>query len=392
MAEDLEIKFSHAGGSSAYLGAGWSPPEGIGAWMTGAQSTLVLPRPERPGDYLLALELQSLLAPGRHDFQRLSVRVNGAVVCNQVLHGNGVVQCWVPWSVLGGPAQSTVLLAHPDGWAPAELSGGEGDQRVMSFHALALRLSLLTERTSQADPAEREAAEREEAGREDGAGRGVVVDPPQDGDGLAMHRLVLDFESLGPGCALGLVQRHYGAEPLGLFRFAATPTGGLLAALEGDFHAASFDGRAALVLDAQTREYALVDRVHGFAWHTGQHDGQVEAGALERQELARLPYLVRRFYATLAGGRKILVLCDEDEPADPALVERLLAALRRHGDATLLWVGAAADGRAAGEVEWLGDGLMRGWVDRLASGREAIASMAAWGAVCREAHRMWQAT
>ena len=391
MAEDLEIKFSHDGGSSAYMGAGWSPPEGIGAWMTGAQSTLVLARPEQPGDYLLTLELQSLLAPGRHDFQRLSVRVNGAVVCNQVLHGDAVVQCWVPWSVLGGPAESTLVLAHPDGWAPAELSGGEGDQRVMSFHALALRLSLLTERASQADPAERDAAERDAAEREEGAGRAAVLAPPRDGDGLAMHRLVLDFESLGPGCALGLVQRHYGAEPLGLFRFAATPTGGLLAALEGDFHAASLDGRAALALDAQTREYALVDRVHGFAWHTGRHDGQAEAGALERQELARLPYLVRRFYETLAGGGKILVLCDEDAPADPALVERLLAALRRHGDATLLWVGAAADGRAPGEVEWLGDGLMRGWVDRLATGREAVASMAAWGAVCREAHRMWRA-
>jgi hypothetical protein len=380
MAEDLEIKFGYPGNSFAYQGTGWSVRETQGVWMIGEESTLIVPRPEQAGDYMLELELESLLAPG-HDFQRLSVRVNGVGVCNQVLRGNAVVQCWVPWSVLGGPMKSMVILSHPDGWPPSELNGGEGDQRVVSFYARSARLSLLTERAWEADHLR----------PEEDAQLAAIIAQQQSVDGLTMHKLVLDFESLGSNCELGMVQRHYGAEPLGLFRFSYTPLDGLLAALEGDFHTASFGDRASLVLNPETREFELVDRVHGFEWHTWQYDGQADAETLERQELVRLPYLVRRFYETLEDGEKILVLRDEDAPTDPAKVERLLAALRRHGEVTLLWVGVATDGHAAGDVEWAGEGLLRGWIDRLTTRREAInASMFAWGVICQRAHRMWE--
>ncbi len=377
MAETLEIGFGFPGNSQPFQDAGWSIRETHGAWMLDGESTLVLPRPEQPGDYLLELDLASLLVPERK-FQRLSVRVNGVGVCNHVLRGEAVVQCWVPWSLLAGPPQTVLALSHPDGWSPSE--AGSDDTRVLSLYARSASLSLLTEQTSDAghSPPHVEAP----------------PDPPaprQDEEGPALHTLVLDFESLGPTCEFGLVQRHFGAEPLGLFRFADTPLAGLLAALEDGLPAAMSNEPASLVLDPDTGEYRLVDRTHGFAWHTGQHDGQADAGALERQEQARLPHLVQRFTETLQDGGKILVLHDADGPADPATIGRLLAALRRHGDATLLWVGAATDGHAPGDVEWAGDGLMRGWVDRLTPRREAVASMAAWGTVCRRAHRLWRA-
>lgn len=378
MSESLEIKFGYPGNSFAYQGTGWSMREPDGVWMLDGESTLILPRPEQPGDYLLELELQSLLAPG-HEFQRLSVRVNGVGVCNQVLRGDTLVQCWVPWSVLGGPLKSMVILSHPDAWSPSE--GGGGDQRVLSLYARTISLSLLTERAWVADYLR----------PEDEAQLEAIIAQQQSQDGLAMHRLVLDFESLGSNCELGMVQRHYNAEPLGLFRFSYTPLDGLLAMLEGD-HLASFDERASLVLNPGTREYELVDRVHGFEWHTWQHDGQADAAALERQERVRLPYLVRRFYETLEDGEKILVLRDEDGPTDPARIERLLAALRRHGDVTLLWVSVATDGHTVGDVEWAGEGLLHGWIDRLTRRLDAVdASIAAWGVICQRAHRMWGA-
>jgi hypothetical protein len=40
---------------------------------------------------------------------------------------------------------------------------------------------------------------------------------------LADRDLVLQFESLGDSCELGLVQRMVGVEPLGMFRFAGAP-------------------------------------------------------------------------------------------------------------------------------------------------------------------------
>ena len=390
MAEELEITFGHAGNAAACQGEGWSTDEPDGVWMVDAASTLVVPRPERPGDYLLELALGSLQVPQRA-FQRLSVAVNGAGVGTQVLRGDALVQCWVPWPALRDPPQCVITLSHPDGWSPSE--AGSSDRRVLSLHARSLRLSLLTDRPSAAPAAAQDAAAAAQPGGDEGGDKasdgdagsdgnaGRAGDEDRDGGGTGMHRLVLDFESLGPGCTLGLVQRHYGAEPLGLFRFGRTPTDALLSVLEADPDAGAFGARASLVLDPDARAYALVDQVHGFAWHTGLREGQVDGAALERQALARLPWLARRFHEVLAGGGRILVLCDEDGPGDAATVGRLLAALRRHGPVTLLWVGAAGGGHAAGDVEWAGDGLLRGWSD---------GSMSAWGEVCRRAHRLWQ--
>ncbi|MGI4975776.1 MAG: hypothetical protein ACRYG6_02410 [Janthinobacterium lividum] len=364
MAEDLVITFRRPGNGPDFLGAGWSTHEPDGMWMLDDESTLLVPRPEQAGDYLLELELGSLLVPQR-PFQRLSVQVNGAVVGSQVLRGDTVVQCWVPWPLLAGPPLSVVTLAHPDGWSPSESWGD--DRRVLSLHARVARLSLLTDRPSAAAPAEVEAP-------------APAGPPPVAQAEPEMHALLLDFESLGTGRALGLVQRHHGAEPLGLFRLGHTPLDGLLAALDGALDADGFGGRASLVLDPEARAYVLVDRAHGFEWYTGLHEGQADPAALERQARARLPWLARRFAEVLTSGEKLLVLCDEGAPVDPAKVALLLAALRRRGGATLLWVGAAGGGHAAGDVERAGEGLLRGWVD---------GSMASWETVCRQAHRLW---
>ena len=382
LVELLEIKFGYPGNSFAYQGTGWSVREPGGVWMLDKESTIVLPRPEQPGDYLLELDLDPTIAAGQHDFQRLAVSVNGVGVGNLVMRSGGVVSCWVPWSVLGGPLKSMVILSHPDAWSPSETSWGQGDERVLSFYARTIRLSLLTESLWVADHLRPE----DEAKLEE------IIAKQQNQDGLALHRLVLDFESIGSNCELGMVQRHYHAEPLGLFRFSYTPLDGLITALEGDFHTAAFNEQASLVLNPGTREYELVDQVHGFEWHTWQHEGRVDAMALERQELARLPYLVRRFYETLEDNEKILVLRDEDRLTDRAKIKRLLAALRRHGAVTLLWISVVTDGHAVGDVEWAGEGLLHGWIDRLTDRFGAAdASMAAWGVICQRAHRMWVA-
>ncbi len=379
MAEDLQIKFGYPGNSFAYQGTGWSIREPDGVWMLDGESTLIVPRPKQPGDYLMEFDLEGLLAPGR-EFQRLSVRVNGVCVANQVVRGRALVQCWVPWSVLGGPMKSVVILSHPDAWSPAEgRDEGDGDPRVLSLYARTIRMSLLTERAWVADHLR----------PEDEAELEAIIARQQSQDGQTMHALVLEFESLGSNCELGMVQRNHHAEPLGLFRFSYTPLDGLIAALEGDYRTASFADSTSLVLNPETREYELVDRVHGFEWHTWKYEGQVDPEALAGQELVRLPYLVRRFYETLEDGEKILVLRDDQSPTDPARIARLLAALRRHGDITLLWIGVAGDAHAVGDVEWAGDNLMRGWIDRLTRRYNAVdASMAAWGVICQRAHRL----
>jgi hypothetical protein len=48
----------------------------------------------------------------------------------------------------------------------------------------------------------------------------------------AIRQLLLRYESVGHDCELGMVQKRYGAEPLGLFRWNSTRFDGLLAALD----------------------------------------------------------------------------------------------------------------------------------------------------------------
>jgi hypothetical protein len=52
---------------------------------------------------------------------------------------------------------------------------------------------------------------------------------------LSDRELVIQFESLGDNCELGLVQRMAGAEPLGLLRFAGVPLRHLIRAMEARF-------------------------------------------------------------------------------------------------------------------------------------------------------------
>jgi hypothetical protein len=61
--------------------------------------------------------------------------------------------------------------------------------------------------------------------------------PPRDQDLKELDPKVLfdAFQSLGDNCELGLVQKQYRSNLLGLFKFASTPIGGLVAALRRGF-------------------------------------------------------------------------------------------------------------------------------------------------------------
>ena len=141
MANDLIMEFGFSGNGGAYCGTGWSEPEGTGTWMLGQQSLLVLARPETKGDYRIEFDMGVLTGPG-HPSQRFAVGVNGTAVGDFMLSDESREHCVLPWSVVGREPGLTLVLSHPDAWRPAELSGGEGDQREMSFFLRSARLSL----------------------------------------------------------------------------------------------------------------------------------------------------------------------------------------------------------------------------------------------------------
>ena len=207
-------------------------------------------------------------------------------------------------------------------------------------------------------------------------------------------RLVVQFESLGDSCEFGLVQRHAGAEPLGLLRFAGF-TGAvdrrledLVAALDRGFEGLGEPDTVQVTMEgpAGHHEYIVRESVYGLLYHTFLGPTDVSEAALRRNESVRLRFLRRKLLADLAAADKIFVW-KSNLPVEPARIHRLLAALRRHGPARLLWVCAADNAPGPiGSVEHLADGLLRGVVDRFAPyERMTDISHDAWRAVCAAA-------
>jgi hypothetical protein len=192
--------------------------------------------------------------------------------------------------------------------------------------------------------------------------------PDQDSYELDPKSLLNAFQSLGDNCELGLVQKHYRSNLLGLFKFASTPIGGLIAALRSDFRDLTspecLDVGAWAGPDEGQREYFIVSRTYGILFHVGLRT-IVEPDKLKTFEARRLELLLDGFIEDLERAEKIFVYKTNHAMAQ-AEIEELAAEMRAHGPAMLLWVTVATDGHPAGSVEHISDGLMRGYIERLA--------------------------
>jgi hypothetical protein len=172
------------------------------------------------------------------------------------------------------------------------------------------------------------------------------------------------FESLGDNCEFGFVQRHFGMERLGLFRFNWISMEALLRGLDTEF--AGLDEPSNLFVESdQGGEFIIKDRLFGFYTHTGRYQGQVEPEELKRTESARLAFLRRKLFEDLTSAEKIFVRKGEG-PSGQAEIARLHDKLRMFGPNTLLWVTPATETMPAGNVHRIGDGLLKAYITRFA--------------------------
>lgn len=207
--------------------------------------------------------------------------------------------------------------------------------------------------------------------------------------GISDRDLVVQFESLGDNCELGLVQRRVGAEPLGLLRFSGTPLRNLLRAL-----ADRFDGLADpahVRIQPEQGVYMVKLTKYDFIYHADADVGKTDPTVLLRQQLRILPFLVEKLLAELENPTKILVF-RQNEPLLAADLVDLRAALDRLGPSTLLWVQQARPGHPPGSANRIGDRLLVGYVSRLAL-REAVPDLdlASWLIMLRNAWTLFRA-
>ena len=324
------------------LGEGWS--DGPVRRTTGTLSVAhadIIPAASR---YLLSLSLAPLPLDGTQSPCDIEVAVNGTHL--------GVVRLDAHWQAEGADFAF---------WLPPEQVAGCG------FH-----LALRHEQDFILDDLRLD------------CGRSVAAAEP------APRDLMLRFENIGDNCEFGLVQRHYGAEPVGLLRFAGLRTPRrLMRLLEDDFGALGQPGSLGTTIIGG--EYWITDTVYGIAYHTFRYTHEVAEAEVIRENETKALYLKRKLREDLEDGEKILVY-KRVVTQDPHEMLALHAALNRFGTINpLLWVTEADRMHPPGSVEWIGDRLLKGYVGRISLEYANDFDPEIWLTLCRNALAAFEA-
>lgn len=175
---------------------------------------------------------------------------------------------------------------------------------------------------------------------------------------LTDKELVERFESLGHDCEFGLLQRAFGAEPMGLMRWGGTHVVYLIEMLERNF--AGLGDPASCEIVESKGELYLVDRRYHLTRHTfTKPTPDVDHAKLFQQHLSFFDFLKKAFVETLEDGELMFVFKDFDNMGRDMVLE-LSRALRRYGPAKVMVVhqhgieGAAPTLELVSEHAWLG--------------------------------------
>ena len=199
--------------------------------------------------------------------------------------------------------------------------------------------------------------------------------------------LMFEFVSLGEDCEFSFIQRRAGAEPLEMLRFAGTTIAELNRGFSESFAAVGHPLHTYIKV-TPNKEVWCMNRRHDFAQHVFRNPDELDLKAFAKEQCSRLQFLRRKFFEDIEEGEKIFVY-KRREPIEQHEVARLHRWLRRAGPATLLWVTTQDANHPPGQVERLGEGFLKGYIDAFTPfGRAAFGSLPVWLQICRNARRL----
>ncbi len=372
----LEIDFRTGGQGHQFLVAGWSHPELEFAWTLGKQASIRLPTGGANCDCALKFRAGPMVHPGLITYQRLYVEVNGMNVAKLVGRQLSQFDILVPAAALHGSSTADIILHLPDATSPDEI-GLSGDKRELGFWLSSLRLEPLVASPISAPQPPPHAATAAPS-----------TDEPED---IADTKtIMMDLQSLGVNCELGLVQRAHAAEPLGLLRWANTPLPNLLRAIEARFEGLGHPENTVIQIDADT-EFQIIDKKFGFRNHSFafQKDGAT-AEKIRERELVRIPFLARLLVEDLEQAEKLFCFHDAGHSSMDD-IHRLLAAMAKYGPGWLLWICPAKTTPQVGTAELIHDRLIRGYIDKFQPLTDVShPSVEAWTEAVHAGHRIWR--
>jgi tetratricopeptide (TPR) repeat protein len=199
-----------------------------------------------------------------------------------------------------------------------------------------------------------------------------------------------NWQSLGDDCEFGLVQRHFGCEPIGLLRWASTTIPQLTAALNRDF-----DGIGDIdntVVENRQGEYACYDKRFGMVMHTF-----IRVSVRKQDEVLdvmanRMKFLKRKLQEDLEDGDHNFIYKSKKMPSESELI-LLHEAMQRHGKNNLVVTLSADEHHKSGSLQVIGRGLLVGYLQRFGNrGGNWDIDFAGWRGICEAAQRLLPAS
>lgn len=357
-ATSLVIDFAQGGNSDAFAREGWRGGEPRHRWSFGARNLLVLPPLARSRQFALTLDCDPAQPPGVR--QDLALEFNG-VSLGLLQPRRGIPQRLViPGDIVSDARDNTLVCLNAN---PAASAGGDAS-RALALAWRRLELSPAdTTRFNQPEP----------------------LPEPQDMGALPLQSVLGLYQSVGQNCELGIFQRRYGAEPVGLLRFSSIFADRLVYGLRNRFAGIDAANEFSLVAPRPGGELMGRQALYGLSYHTFRNENDVDVEAFKAKELQRLNYLARLFIEQLENDEKIFVRRgDFEAEGEFHALHHLLRAYNPQAR-LLLVLPAPSDAPArAGRVERLGPNLYRGFLSRFADPASVPASIAYedWLKVC----------
>lgn len=195
--------------------------------------------------------------------------------------------------------------------------------------------------------------------------------------------LLMLFESLGQNCEFGLVQRRFGAEPLGLLRWTTTIPQVLAKGLRS-----SFQGVGDLentILDFRKHEIMVNDLSNNIRFHTFmQKTAALDQEKVRFEQARHLTYLRKIFLERLEDDDKIYVY-KADQGVTIEEVDEIYKELQKFGPKRLLIVTRSSELEPPASVTRVRENLYRGYIERfgLDRGKSWDIDFTGWANLCR---------
>jgi tetratricopeptide (TPR) repeat protein len=222
-----------------------------------------------------------------------------------------------------------------------------------------------------------------ELGRFDEAASLAQTEPDAASSELNARGLMLQFESLGDNCEFGVVQRKFGAEPLGLLRFTSTTPALLAKALWERMAGVGDPENTELVVERG--EYLTRDARYHMSMHTFIPATDDDRQKRHQSVCRRIKFLREKLFEDLKSGEKHFVyVCHDRLPDDE--VRALWHALRNYGDNRLLFAQLSDAEHPDNTLRQLEDDLIVAYFDHLSVDDPPYER---WLAVCHKVHDLW---